>query len=145
MRGHRRMRGHDFVQQGAPLLTVESADVDAAMSAYLQAGAGVNQAKAGLIKAGRKTAQSVATAEQRMEMVRRLVDGDPRFAVDSVEIDRGGLSYTVDTLSTLATRWPGAELFWLVGADVTRTFAKWRELGTEALLPEGGGAVAESD
>jgi cobalt-zinc-cadmium efflux system membrane fusion protein len=41
----------DFVQQGQPLLTVESADVDAAMSAYLQAEAGVNQAKAGLLKA----------------------------------------------------------------------------------------------
>jgi cobalt-zinc-cadmium efflux system membrane fusion protein len=41
----------DFVQQGEPLLTVESADVDAAMSAYLQAEAGVNQAKAGLLKA----------------------------------------------------------------------------------------------
>jgi len=41
----------DFVQQGAPLLTVESADVDAAMSAYLQSEAGVNQAKATLLKA----------------------------------------------------------------------------------------------
>ena len=40
----------DFVQQGAPLLTVESADVDAAMSAYLQSEAGVNQAKATLLK-----------------------------------------------------------------------------------------------
>ncbi len=41
----------DFVQQGQPLLTVESADIDAAMSAYLQAEAGVNQAKASLQKA----------------------------------------------------------------------------------------------
>ena len=41
----------DFVQQGAPLLTIESADVDAAMSAYLQSEAGVNQAKATLLKA----------------------------------------------------------------------------------------------
>jgi cobalt-zinc-cadmium efflux system membrane fusion protein len=41
----------DFVQQGTPLITVESADVDAAMSAYQQAEAGVNQAKATLLKA----------------------------------------------------------------------------------------------
>ncbi|MEO8129627.1 MAG: efflux RND transporter periplasmic adaptor subunit [Bryobacteraceae bacterium] len=41
----------DSVQQGAPLLTVESADVDAAMSAYLQSDAAVNQAKATLLKA----------------------------------------------------------------------------------------------
>ena len=41
----------DFVQQGAPLLTMESAELDTAMSAYLQAEAGVNQAKAALLKA----------------------------------------------------------------------------------------------
>jgi len=41
----------DFVQQGAPLLTVESPDVDAAMSAYLQSEAVVNQAKSTLLKA----------------------------------------------------------------------------------------------
>ena len=44
-----------------------------------------------------------------------------------VEIDRGGLSYTVDTLRTLAAVWPSAELNWLVGADVLESFAKWKE------------------
>ena len=59
-------------------------------------------------------------------MTRLLVDGDSRFEVDSIEIDRGGLSYTVDTLAALGARWSGAKLFWLVGADVTHSFAKWR-------------------
>ena len=81
-----------------------------------------------------KVGQIGATPAQRLEMVRRLIDGDPRFEADSVEIDRGGLSYTVDTLSTLVARWPGAELFWLVGADVSRTFGKWREPGRIAEL-----------
>lgn len=74
-----------------------------------------------------KRGTDVTPAEQRLAMTRALVDGDPRFAVDSIEIERGGLSYTVDTLSALAERWPAAELFWLVGTDVTSTFAKWRE------------------
>ena len=56
--------------------------------------------------------------QQRLAMVRLLVDDDPRFDVSAIEIDRGGLSYTVDTLAALAARWPSAELFWLVGADV---------------------------
>ena len=60
-------------------------------------------------------------------MSRLLVGDDPRFEVDAIEIDRGGLSYTVDTLAALAARWPDAELFWLVGADVLASFAKWRE------------------
>ena len=63
-------------------------------------------------------AQAAATADQRLAMVGRLVEGDPAFEVSAVEIDRGGLSYTVDTLATLAARWPALELFWLVGADV---------------------------
>ena len=62
-------------------------------------------------------------------MVRRLVEGDERFEVSAVEIERGGLSYTVDTLADLAGRWPSAELFWLIGADAVRTFDKWREPG----------------
>jgi nicotinate-nucleotide adenylyltransferase len=68
-----------------------------------------------------------ATPDQRLAMVRLLVEGDARYSVDSIEIDRGGLSYTIDTLSALAARWPFAELFWLVGADVLPSFAKWRE------------------
>jgi nicotinate-nucleotide adenylyltransferase len=74
-----------------------------------------------------KAGQASATADQRLAMARLLVADDDRFGVDSVEIDRGGLSYTVDTLTALAARWPGAELFWLVGADVLESFAKWRE------------------
>jgi nicotinate-nucleotide adenylyltransferase len=74
-----------------------------------------------------KAGQTVATPAQRLDMVRCLVDGDPRFDVSTIEIDRGGLSYTVDTLTTLAAEWPHAELFWLVGADVIESFAKWRE------------------
>ena len=73
-----------------------------------------------------KVGLSGASEAQRLAMCRLLVHGDPRFTVDSIEIDRGGLSYTVDTLGTYAARWPDAELFWLVGADVMRTFAKWR-------------------
>ena len=74
-----------------------------------------------------KAHQDAAAPEHRLAMVRLLVDGDSRFDADSVEIDRGGLSYTVDTLSALAADFPSAELFWLVGADVVRSFARWRE------------------
>jgi nicotinate-nucleotide adenylyltransferase len=68
-----------------------------------------------------------ATAMQRLAMVRLLVGGDARFAVDPIEIERPGLSYSVDTLAEYARQEPGAERFFLVGADVVRTFDKWRE------------------
>lgn len=68
-----------------------------------------------------------ATGHQRLEMVRRLAGDDPRFAVDPIEIDRSGLSYTVDTLSDYAAKEPTAERFFLVGADVMDSFTQWRE------------------
>jgi nicotinate-nucleotide adenylyltransferase len=74
-----------------------------------------------------KAQQDCTRAEHRLAMVRLLIGDDPRFDVDSVEIDRGGLSYTVETLSMFTARMPSAELFLLVGADVVRSFAKWRE------------------
>jgi nicotinate-nucleotide adenylyltransferase len=68
-----------------------------------------------------------ATATQRLAMVRLLVGDDARFEVDPIEIERSGLSYSVDTLAEYARREPDAERFFLVGTDVIRTFDKWRE------------------
>ena len=73
-----------------------------------------------------KAKAQASAPEHRLAMTRLLVDGEPGFEVNAIEIERGGLSYTVDTLSTLASQLPSSELFWLVGADVLRTFAKWR-------------------
>ncbi|HWJ24138.1 MAG TPA: nicotinate-nucleotide adenylyltransferase [Gemmatimonadaceae bacterium] len=68
-----------------------------------------------------------AAPEHRLAMARLLAGDDPRFGVDPIEIDRAGLSYTVDTLGELTRRLPGAELFFLVGADALATFPRWRE------------------
>ncbi|MHB0948289.1 MAG: nicotinate-nucleotide adenylyltransferase [Gemmatimonadaceae bacterium] len=74
-----------------------------------------------------KAGQASATPAQRLAMVRRLVAGEGRFAVDPTEIERGGLSFTVDTLAAYAERYPDAERFFLVGADVLGAFGRWRE------------------
>jgi nicotinate-nucleotide adenylyltransferase len=74
-----------------------------------------------------KVGQVVGSAEQRLAMARLLVEGDPRFEVSTVEVDRAGLSFTVDTLAYFTAEYPAAELFLLVGADVLATFAQWRE------------------
>jgi nicotinate-nucleotide adenylyltransferase len=67
--------------------------------------------------------------EQRLDMARLAFGDDTRFEVTSMEIDRGGLSYTVDTLETLAGRNPGAELVLLLGIDAYRGFDRWKEPG----------------
>lgn len=78
------------------------------------------------LKAG-TSAEPVASAPDRLEMVRLLCQGDPRFACDSIEVDRGGLSFTVDTLRAYRERYPGAALFLLIGDDVFPTLPSWRE------------------
>jgi nicotinate-nucleotide adenylyltransferase len=97
-----------------------------------------------------KAGQAGAAPEHRLEMVKRMVAGDARFEVDRTEIDRAGLSYSVDTLESFAARYPDADRFFLVGADAFASFSAWREperivrLARLAVLrrpgTEGGGA-----
>jgi len=73
-----------------------------------------------------KAGLAAAPAHQRLAMVKLLTGGDDRFAADAVEIERAGLSYTVDTLKTFAQRFPDAERFFLVGEDAMTAFGEWR-------------------
>ena len=82
----------------------------------------------------------MASAADRLAMSRLTVGNDPRLETDSIEVERDGLSYTVDTLREFARRFPSAERYFLVGADVLSSFAQWRdpqivlELATLAVL-----------
>ncbi len=84
-----------------------------------------------------------ATPAQRVEMVRLAFGGDSRFEVSSIELERGGLSYTVDTLEELKSLHPGAELTLLLGMDSVRTMDRWkrperiREIASLAVLARG--------
>ena len=68
-----------------------------------------------------------APAADRLAMVERCFAGVAGAVVDPIEIERGGLSYTVDTVTTLRARWPEASFTLLVGADAAATLPRWRE------------------
>jgi nicotinate-nucleotide adenylyltransferase len=74
-----------------------------------------------------KAGQAGASTPDRLEMVRRLVGDDPRFGVDAIEAERQGLSFSVETVTAYAERYPDADRFFLVGADVIESFGLWRE------------------
>lgn len=74
-----------------------------------------------------KRSQPLASARDRIEMVRLAIAGHEQLAVSSIEIDRGGVSYTVDTLTALAEQQPGSSLFFLMGADSLNDLPTWRE------------------
>lgn len=68
---------------------------------------------------------TVAGAEHRLEMSRLAIDSEKALEVSDVEIRRGGISYTADTLKELKEMYPGDELFLILGWDAARLFATW--------------------
>lgn len=63
----------------------------------------------------------------RAEMTRAAVADNPLFEVSEVELDRGGPTYTVDTLRHIRAAYPDAELYFLLGADQLAEFHEWQE------------------
>ncbi|MEO0795949.1 MAG: nicotinate-nucleotide adenylyltransferase [Verrucomicrobiota bacterium] len=77
----------------------------------------------------KKSGPPGATAEQRVAMIQMAIESNPSFGLLTDEIDRGGVSYTIDTLRLLHDRWPQDELFWLLGADQIAQLDDWRAIG----------------
>ncbi len=67
------------------------------------------------------------SARDRLEMVRRAIAPVPEFALDSREIERGGPSYTVDTLASLQADFPDATLVLMMGQDAFAAFDRWHD------------------
>src|SRR5680860_86198 len=74
-----------------------------------------------------KDSEGYATPEQRLEMCRLAVAADERLEVSDVDIVRGGITHAVDTLTDVAAAYPGAELFFIAGADAISRLSEWRE------------------
>lgn len=74
-----------------------------------------------------RTAERLSDPAHRLQMLRLAVQDNPRFEVSDMEIQRGGVSYTIDTVRTLRQQYPNAELFLILGADALQGFTAWRE------------------
>jgi nicotinate-nucleotide adenylyltransferase len=66
-------------------------------------------------------------AEVRLTMCEHAVSADARFAVSRIELDRPGLSYTVDTLRELRAKRPDDEFFFIMGGDQAMALPSWHE------------------
>jgi nicotinate-nucleotide adenylyltransferase len=74
-----------------------------------------------------KSARQVAPAEHRYLMTVIATASNPRFTVSRVDIDRTGTTYTIDTLRELSAQRPGAELFFITGADALAQILSWKD------------------
>ncbi len=71
-----------------------------------------------------KPHKDLLPAAARLQMVRLAIRGNPIFAASDIELRRGGISYTVDTLQTIKQLYPQAQLYLLVGQDMLGV--RWR-------------------
>ncbi len=75
-----------------------------------------------------KREEDIAPENDRLEMVRLALADQPFFVCDPIEIERGGVSYTIDTLTALAEGdCRGHELYFVIGADAFSLLDTWRE------------------
>ena len=74
-----------------------------------------------------KQERDVSPAEDRYLMTVIATASNPRFRVSRVEVDRGGPTYTVDTLRMLAAENPDAELYFITGADAMFEIFDWKD------------------
>lgn len=75
-------------------------------------------------KAGRR----ISAAADRVAMLERAIAGNPGFAVNTIELERAGPSYTVETLARLRERWGGATgIALILGWDMLLDLPRWRQ------------------
>jgi nicotinate-nucleotide adenylyltransferase len=79
----------------------------------------------------------------RLELCRLVADGDPRLQVSALEVERGGRSYTADTLEQLHAAQPEDELTFIAGGDMAASLPRWRD--PERVLALARFAVAERE
>jgi len=93
-----------------------------------------------------KQTHEQAAAKHRLQMIELALAGHEQIRASSIEIDRGGVSYTVDTLAEVQALHPQATMFLLMGADSLRDLPTWRqpericELAIPAVVRRGGAA-----
>ena len=91
-----------------------------------------------------KHARAVTPAPDRFAVVEAAVTNMEGLEASAVEVERGGPSYTADTLDELSRRYPDAELFLVIGADVADELDSWermeavRELATLVVVNRPG-------
>lgn len=67
----------------------------------------------------------LSAPRHRLQMTQLAVADNPAFEASDIEIQRGGISYTVDTVASVRAMYPDAELYLIMGADTLQGFMSW--------------------
>ena len=81
-----------------------------------------------------KSDQVVATTQDRVAMTALALEGDERFTLSLMEVQRSGPSYTIDSVNEIESARPGSDVFVIVGADAIRGVPTWHQ--SQSLIDE---------
>lgn len=79
-------------------------------------------------QAPHKNVSNSATNEQRLQMVERAIADIPYFNVETFELERGGVSYTFDTMKAMREREPQTEFYFIIGGDMIDSLHTWHRI-----------------
>lgn len=74
-----------------------------------------------------KSGGSLISATHRLRMVELAIANNPFFSVSAIEVERNGLSYSVDTIRHFLNNWQPAALFFIIGLDAFREIHTWKD------------------
>lgn len=75
-----------------------------------------------------KKKEDESTDENRLRMVQLLVEPYKEFTVETIELERGGVSYTYDTMVALKKREPDVEFYFIIGGDMIDSLHSWYKI-----------------
>lgn len=73
-------------------------------------------------------AKKTIAAKHRLNMVKKAIQGNPKFDVETIEIERGGKSFTYETMLQLIQLNPDTEYYFIIGADMVNYLPKWHKI-----------------
>jgi len=76
-----------------------------------------------------KNGNKISSIENRMEMLESAIADNPKFEISNIEIQRGGTSYSIDTVTQFKSEYniSRQNLFFLIGSDTLKHFDKWKQ------------------
>ena len=77
-----------------------------------------------------------SSLEDRLVMLRAAIEWDKRFEISDVELRRGGVSYTIDSVRHFRATFPDDELYWIIGGDQLPKINLWKDIEELAQIIE---------
>ncbi|NLY85062.1 MAG: nicotinate-nucleotide adenylyltransferase [Tissierellia bacterium] len=72
--------------------------------------------------------RNTTSPTQRLEMIKLAIESNPHFTISTIEIEREGISYTIDTIKSLKGRYKEDDLYFIIGSDIIFQIEKWKDI-----------------